>query len=68
MLEEFEFLVEAVDGETHDVVEAAVYPFNGYATNPLLDAVGTGFVKRKVVFYIVVYVFLRKFCKFNFGC
>lgn len=57
MLEEFEFLVEAVDGKPHDVVEAAVYPFNGYAANPFLDAVGTGFVKRKIVFYIVVYVF-----------
>ena len=55
--EEFEFLVESVDGKSHDVVETTVYPFHCNAANPLLDAIGTGFVKREIVLYIIGYVF-----------
>lgn len=55
--EEFEFLVESVDGKPHDIVETAVYPFHCNATNPLLDAIGAGFVKRQIVLYIIGYVF-----------
>ena len=49
----FEFLIDEVDGEAHDVEIGAVDGGAGDVAYPLLNTVGTGFVERFIAVYII---------------
>ncbi len=51
----FEFLVEALDRESHDVEVGAVDVFDADVAYPFLDAVGACFVEGVVGFDVVAY-------------
>ena len=49
----FEFLIDEVDGETHDIEIGAMDGGAGDVAYPLLNTVGTGFVERFIAVYII---------------
>lgn len=52
--------VDAVYGETHDVEERAVDTVDADVTDPLLDTVCTGFVKRFETVDVIGNLFVRQ--------
>ena len=59
--------VEAVQRQTHHVVEATADVAHSHAAYPLLDAIGTRLVERAVVVNIVVDVLIAKGGKLHIG-
>lgn len=43
---------QQMEGEAHNIIEAAVYAFDGDCADPFLDSVGACLVHRPVAAYI----------------
>ena len=56
-----------MQGQSYNIVEATAYVAYAYAAYPFLYAVGTGFVKRTVLFHIIFYLLDGKCGKCDFG-
>jgi hypothetical protein len=65
--EALEVAVEGGEGETHDVVVAAFDAFDAYHADPLLDAVGSGFVVGTVVVDVIVDFIVGERLEMNVG-
>ena len=52
-LKPFQFAVEALDGETHNVVERALEALDADVADPLLNAVAARLIHRSEALYVV---------------
>ena len=57
--------VEALHGQAHHVEVAAAQFLHCHEAEPLLNAVGTCFVKRQIVVNVIIYLVLRDICKLH---
>ena len=61
------FLIDEMDGETHDIEVRTFHLRAGYIAYPFLNTISTGLVKRSVFLYIVTNLFVGKVSESDIG-
>ena len=63
-----QFLIDTLNRKPHHIKITSLQPCTTYVTDPFLNAIGTSFVKRLIMIYIITDLIIRKRFERYFCC